>query len=297
MADSTTGGVAVAERPPEKTAAKPKTSRQKPIGVEKVDVTPELAREWLGFNTHNRNLREQIVHQYAQDMRADCWKWNGEAIKFAIDGALLDGQHRLAAIIEAGVSVPMLVVVDLAPLTQETMDSGVRRKFSDALALRGETNVVAVASITRAVATWEAGYRRLNDRRFIPTNAQLFATLERHPWLRDIAKAAIVTSRGCGLPTSVIGLCWWLFGQKDADDAEHFFARLADGQGLVKGMPIYELRETVDGRNHPVRGERSTMYLTAITIKAWNAFRAGEAVGVLRFRSGGTNPERFPEPK
>ena len=65
--------------------------------VQLVEITPELAHEWLGFNTHNRNIRQRIVTAYAADMTGGDWQWNGESIKFAEDGTLLDGQHRLAA--------------------------------------------------------------------------------------------------------------------------------------------------------------------------------------------------------
>ena len=45
-----------------------------------------------------------------------------------------------------------------------------------------------------------------------------------------------------------------------------------------------------------VRGERSQTYLLAITLKAWNAYRQGETVGLYRWRPGGAKPEAFPEP-
>jgi hypothetical protein len=38
------------------------------------------------------------------------------------------------------------------------------------------------------------------------------------------------------------------------------------------------------------------MFLTAIMIKAWNAYRRGDSIGLLSFKSGGAKPERFPEP-
>lgn len=78
-----------------------------------IDVTPELARVWLRANTRNRNTRERAVTEYARDMVAGHWNLNGEAIKFAYDGSLLDGQHRLRAVIEADATVQMLVVVGL----------------------------------------------------------------------------------------------------------------------------------------------------------------------------------------
>lgn len=263
--------------------------------VEKVVVTPEIAREWLGYNTHNRRLRDRVIRAYAADMTAGAWRWNGESIKFAADGALLDGQHRLAAVIEANVDVTMLVIRGLPNETQETMDGGAKRKFSDVLQLRGEPQYIRLASIARMVHLWESGYRLTGGPNYAPTNAQLFQTIEKYPYLREGAQAADQVSRGSGLPPSIVGLCWWLFDQLDAEDADFFFSRLRDGQSMAKGDSIYELRRAVVA-SRSVRGERSQAYLTAITIKAWNAYRDGVKVGLLRYRPGGANPEKFPEP-
>lgn len=267
------------------------------ISTEFTDVTPDMAREWLGFNTHNRNVRGRVVAGYATDMRNGAWLVNGEAIKFSADGTLLDGQHRLHAVIEADVKVQMLVVRGLDAATQDTMDDGITRKFSDALRLRGIGQYVSLAAITRRVAMWEASAEFMFGSNVHPTKTQLFATLEAHPSLPEVAKQAESVAHKCGMPASIVGLCIWLFSQVPdaAEDAEFFFGRLSDFQGLVKGDPIYELRKAVE-QSKSVRGERSARYLAAITIKAWNAFRRGDKVGLLRFTTGGASPEKFPKP-
>lgn len=266
--------------------------------IELVDITPEMASEMLHCNTHNRNLRQRVKLAYAADMAAGNWQWNGESIKFAADGALLDGQHRLAAIIEAGATVPMLVVRGLPSRIQDTVDGGAKRKFSDVLMLHGERSNHLLAAITRRVSAWESGARRLGTKtKYAPTNAQLLQTLEKYPDLRSVAVTAHTIGAHCDLPGSIVGFGLWLFGQLSPEDAEFFFSRLADFQGLIKGDPIYELRRTVErSKGSSSRGERSETYLTAIMIKAWNAYRDGNKVGLLAYRPGGARPEGFPEP-
>jgi hypothetical protein len=83
--------------------------------VEIVEVSPELAESWLSKNPNNRNLRRSVVDGYARDMSAERWALNGETVKFAADGHLFDGQHRLNAIIVSGATVPMVVVRGLSP--------------------------------------------------------------------------------------------------------------------------------------------------------------------------------------
>lgn len=268
------------------------------------DVTPALAAQWLTFNTHNRTLRPKVVEAYATDMRNGDWLLNGESIKFDTDGVLIDGQHRLAAVIAAGVTVRMVVVRGLPRAAQDTVDAGTKRKFADVLNLRGENHSSSKASITRKILLWKAGIRRNGG--YQPTNTQLLQTFEEHPEIREIAPSAEVISRGCGMPPSVVGLAMWLCtrveSREDEDraqltkDVDFFFERLADGQSLAKGDALYELRRTV-AESRRIRGERNQSYLLAITIKAWNAYRAGDKVGLLRYRPGGANPERFPEPR
>ncbi len=123
-----------------------------------VDITPELAKKWLSQNTHNRNLRERVVNGYAADMRDGNWVEDGQSIKFAkgdvvlLDnppihgGPLLDGQHRLSAIVTADATIRMLVVSNLPDSTQEVMDTGAKRVLGDVLKLRGEAYAITLAA-------------------------------------------------------------------------------------------------------------------------------------------------------
>jgi hypothetical protein len=264
--------------------------------VEIVQVTPALAAEWLALNTHNRHPRRNVVNAYAADMSDGHWQFNGDAIRFDDDGKLIDGQHRLAASIEADVTLPMLVVRGLAPSTQETVDGGAKRMFADVLKLRGEVNSTSLAAVTRRVTLWEAGARR-SEINVQATNAQMSATLDKYPWLRDIIVPAKLTAEGSRLTPSVAGLCWWLFTRIDGEDAEAFMARLRDGQHLAAHDPVYELRQAIAKTQVGSVGSRSPVYLTAITIKAWNAYRRGGQVTSISYRPGGAQPEKFPEPE
>lgn len=68
-------------------------------------VTPMKAARWLKRNIANRRVSPKVVRNYAGDMSRGEWLLNGEAIKFDRDGNLLDGQHRLGAIVHNGKSV------------------------------------------------------------------------------------------------------------------------------------------------------------------------------------------------
>lgn len=265
------------------------------VTVEFVEVTPQLAKKWLdNHNKLNRNMRFRVVGSYATDMEADEWDLNGETVKFADDGTLIDGQHRLQGIVDSNKTLTLIVVRGLPKSAQATIDRNSVRRFSDTLKLAGEPNHLALAALIRAVFMWKKGFRRPSTR-YIPSGKQLMHTLEAHPELPFIISRAATVGKKSGLPPSVVGVCMWAFEQVGPEDTDLFFDRLADGQNIAKGNPIYELRrQSLEWRGD--RSKRNTLYLVAVVIKAWNAYREGRNVELLSYRAGGHAPEKFPEP-
>ena len=69
-------------------------------------ITPEIAANLLETNTENRKISKGTVEAYVQDMLAGNWDETvGVAISIDKDGILRDGQHRLTAIVQAGVGI------------------------------------------------------------------------------------------------------------------------------------------------------------------------------------------------
>lgn len=264
------------------------------VTIEHVWVTPEVAGEYLSHNTRNRSLKPVFGARYAADMLSGDWAWTGEPIRFDVDGRLLDGQNRLHALIDACVTLPFLVIRGLPPEAQDDMDTGAPRKFADVLKLSGEANANHLAALVRRVAAWESGSRR-NLNSIVTSYHALRRTLDAHPELREIVNPARKVADACGLTGATCALAWWVFAGIDQEDADAFFARLGDGQNMAKGDPIFELRRTL-AESKSIRGNRNETYLLAITVKAWNAYRNGETVGLYRWRPGGAKPEKFPEP-
>ncbi|AUH68485.1 hypothetical protein [Gordonia sp. YC-JH1] len=261
-------------------------------------ITPEIAERYLTKNTHNRNVREVRVNAYAADMENGDWKWNGEAIKFAEDGTLLDGQHRLHAIVRSGITVQMLVIRDLPKSTQHTMDTGANRKFSDVLKLRGEEHYVGLAAAVRGVYLWNQGFRTFGGgSRSSVSNSVLLHELDRNPWLRDVVPLLTRVSHNAFLPIQVSAAIFHACSNIEPDDATDFFEKLSHGIDQNVDQPIFTLAKLLQKNRSNTTGKLSSTYLAAVTVKSWNAYRAGETVGYLRFVPGGRNPEHFPEPK
>lgn len=79
------------------------------LGV--LNVTPQIAQELLNHNIINRKLNQRRVALYAKDMKEAKWENIADGISISVDetGKLLNGQHRLNAIIKANVSIEMFV--------------------------------------------------------------------------------------------------------------------------------------------------------------------------------------------
>lgn len=259
-------------------------------------ITPQLAKIMLGENVNNRRIDRANVDLFARAMRNGEWKVNGEAIKFSRSGRLLDGQHRLLAVIASGRPLTTLVIRDLDDETQQTMDSGKTRTLGDVLGLRGEKSASQLATIARAVyLTDQLGAEAAAANDLKPTRGELIAFIERTPQLADLLAASrTFHSRSNGMLThSMFSLLWWTLAHVDTEDANRFFTMLADGTNLEAGDPILLLRTQLLSQPH--REGRSTrssrMRVAALTIKAWNKWRDGVRVRQLRFASG----EQFPQ--
>jgi len=270
-----------------------------PVMTAMTIITPKQAKDWLENNTHNRKLRTHQVAAMVRDIQAGNWNWNGDSIKFADDGTLLDGQHRLHAIVESGQPIESLVIRGLAKTTQATMDTGTKRSGADMLKLNGEKHYTTLAAGLRACILWDAGMRNMGGGNRVTTNSDLMDYLEAHPEMRDYVDTYSKLQRGLHIPASVGVTAIKLFTEIDPEDAKYFFERLASDEGHYRGDPIYEarraLKDNADTTSN-TRASRTSTWKMAIVIKAWNKFRNGETIKVMTYRPGGANREKFPEP-
>lgn len=102
--------------------------------TEIVNVTPQMASDWLSRNTGNRALRRTTVDGLKAAFGRGEYVMTHQGIAFSEDGTLLDGQHRLSAISEMrDGTYPMLVTRGLSEKSFEAMDIGVKRTAADAL--------------------------------------------------------------------------------------------------------------------------------------------------------------------
>lgn len=247
------------------------------INVSIVNVTPALARELLKDNTRNRNIAERTVKAYARDMAAGKWHLNGEAIKRAEDGTLLDGQQRLSAVVEADTAVDMVFVDGLPLEAQDTMDQGRKRTFADQLAIRGEHNVNVLAAVARRVYQWQHGDTRFGTAN-LPTASELADIIAKYPGLRRSSEVGARTTQNFRATTAtVVGTAHHILGDVDQGLAAEFFALFETGANLGEGHPVLALRNRLV--RDKMMAKRVPFHLAfALFVRAWNAHVEGRTL-------------------
>lgn len=123
------------------------------VNVALVDVTPAMAAEWLECNIKtNRRLKKSVVTKYVNDMKAGKFGLNPDAITFNENGELVNGQHRLTAVVKANVTVRMFVVFGfpITPAELLNVDRISVRTIADNMDLAGISDDVYQRSVSTA---------------------------------------------------------------------------------------------------------------------------------------------------
>lgn len=110
-----------------------------------VNVTPEMAKAWLDSNNFNRPRRPDLVAKYVKQINQGRWRLTHQGIAFTRFGTLLDGQHRLFAIIECGVILPFRVFINEPPENFAVIDCGKNRTALDVTRMGNKDSTLTTA--------------------------------------------------------------------------------------------------------------------------------------------------------
>lgn len=144
--------------------------------VETMIITPTIAAEMLKHNTLNRHLNMGHVEKLARDMKKGWWRENGEPICFDTRGRLINGQHRLHAIIKSSKSFEF-VVVTVSPENGDIYDVGNKRNAADIMKLSCDETMIPFAdSTTCAVSRKLLFYNGVSK----PTTTEVILNIKRN---------------------------------------------------------------------------------------------------------------------
>jgi hypothetical protein len=252
---------------------------------EVVDVTPDMARDWLATNIVNRPVSRIAVAKYASDMRSGRWRLTKEAISFDTDGRLDDGRHRLFAVIDADTAVTFTVITD-APIDQfEVLDSGRARNLGQILAMEGQPNPFNVAAAARTVLRYRLYPDVVWTGTTIVTAMQCKEYLIRHP----IASDGLTTIRRRRVLTPT---AWLALQHVVATMSPHadMWDEFSDGVLTGAGLDIGDPRLAVANWQGQRWGDGQGVFMAGLL--AWNHWVDGTKIKHLRSRR-----DQLPMPK
>jgi len=102
-------------------------------------ISPGIAKTMLEASGGNRKLRKWYVDALANVMIRGEFRVTAECIGFTSDGTLVEGHHRLSAIVQSGKTVDMFVVYGLDHDIYAFHNIGIKRTTADLHGIRKQT--------------------------------------------------------------------------------------------------------------------------------------------------------------
>lgn len=242
-------------------------------------ITPKKANAYLCHNTRNRKFRQRTVDRYADLMATGKWHYNGDTIRFADDGSLLDGQQRLMACLKAKKSFETAVVRNLPKERFVSVDSHAARTAGDVLSVENVPYHNYVAAAARLMLLIDSGTFTTAGKDLSPSAIE--------EYVRNNVNLVNFTQAFCSFPrrmmpqSVVTAAATFIAYTYPYDDVLKFFERVASGENLARGMPEYALRERLLQLGMPPVMADVKVKMIHACVSAWNAFAKQRSISKL----------------
>jgi hypothetical protein len=256
-----------------------------------------MAAALLKRNRSNRKLRDYHAARISRLIAGGRWQFNGDTVKLDLEGGLLDGQHRLHAIIKAQITVPLVVVYGIERKAFSTIDTmRVPRSHTDVVYLSNASYKyhVYVGIAVGLLCRWDRGIiteRRGEDARV--ENDEIESKLTSDPGIID----AVAKVQHCKsiIGPGLLGFFYYLLQRGGRQDiGERLVNTLLEPGQLGIRDPYVQFRQALMA---PLKTKRrDTLHCIALFIKATNAAVQGKELNALFWHGANKlRPEKFPE--
>jgi hypothetical protein len=242
----------------------------------------------------NRTLRTVYVNLYVRDMSSGNWSVSNDAISFDTNGLLLNGQHRLNAIIQSETTQMFNFAVGLPHDSFSKHDTGRTRTPVDALSIKGTKNSHNAHSACKWLLNFDYFYSKNGSMRVaLPkrTNEDILKCEARHP---ELPSAILVIKsclkNGAIAPFGVLASCYYLFREKNETQAEAFFKTLAGHDANVHWALQCRNKMLQWSAHRPPGGAFRDNDCARLLVTAWNKMRSNETITKLMFKKDGRLP-------
>ena len=242
-------------------------------------INPEFAHKLLKYNPRNRRLNQLHIRGLASQMEDGLFMPELGFISFDTKGKLIDGQHRLSAIIESQTSFKMKIVTGLDPNIRNSVDTGLKRTLGDMLKMDGVENATMVSGAVAKMVVFD------KFGRFDTRLSRKLHSADYKKAFKDYPEILICSQKLRPSPIfrrrSQILALYVLCYRSAPRKADEFFRKLMTGEDLEKNSPLLEIRRIVLNKI----GTRTNIGVTDLIfalVSVWNANRKGESYNVGR---------------
>lgn len=206
-------------------------------------VTKAMAEAWVAEDINKDNRRKRTgsaYRKYVRDMKDGKWMYNGDSICFDWNGKLIDGQHRLYAMLETCKTTPnftikVVVATGIDPEAFHTIDQNIARNDPDILENAGYENASKLAPALKIVDHMVKNISRLGSTTDY-TKAEILEVASRyHTTSVDLSESvifALSVSRkidGCPIRQPLVTALHYMLSQHDRRTAEYFLSVFCSG--------------------------------------------------------------------
>lgn len=277
-----------------KIAASQKISADDLLG-ESFVVTPAMA-EWLLVNKNhgNRPVKKGKVAALKRAITAGKYKHTSQGLAVTRNGRLINGQHRLHAIVAAGVPVKLYFVFNERDDAFDVLDNNMTiRGGADTLHVLGHKNVIVLAAAARIVLNIENGVTN----NFSIENAEIGPFVDAHPGLAEAPTLARPIISKFKMSTGgAVAAVYYISKSRHAARLDEFLNSLVNGTNLKPKSPILVLRDGLQTKS--IDDLVRSTYLRGVAqaasiITAWNLWNAGRSASIHSLKWSSDRP--FPK--
>lgn len=248
-------------------------------------ITPSIAKDMLESNVSNRRVNRHIVSQYANDMINGQWKVDtAEVIKISKTNIILDGQHRLLAIVKANIPIYFHVAIDLEDSVFDVLDTGKIRNSTDIFKINGIPKESTIPSIITTYNQIIFGKYYVLQGAEKSTSHQLLQQYYESPeFWQNVGRVAhnYYLSFAKILKPSMIGGFYAYFLKSDKELAESFFSQLCTGANITNNTILLLRNRLIADKVSVKKIQKLTKVI--FIIKTWNAFFWNKELKCLKF--------------
>ena len=144
-----------------------------------MQMTPEKAKNILiSKNRNNRNLKANNLKRLVTAIENGEWKVTNNGLAFDEQGNLIDGQHRLAAIVQTNKTLPILVCSKMDPRIFDCVDTGAARTAGDGIDILGSSHGKYIAAAIKCYHLYNHWPKRAWSSTVTPSSAQIVKIYE-----------------------------------------------------------------------------------------------------------------------